>query len=296
MSTNKYISIVIPVYNDPKGLKQTLNSLVSQQNAPNYEVRVVDNDSTDETPNVIRTFESEYPELVFGHSETDIQSSYAARNTGIEYSKGDIIVFLDANETVEETFVVDVLQQFRESNIDYLGFNVNIYIPEGEVTLWAKYDIAMGLPVEHYLQTKKFAPTCALAVRRAVFEELGDFAETLISGGDKEFGQRVHNAGLSVEFASGIIIKHPARTQFHELKKKAKRIGRGKAQILMMSDPESVPISLICFLPPNPIRVKNRSRNTDYFVVIYFIEYIIKIFQLYGRIYEYIRKTQNSID
>jgi GT2 family glycosyltransferase len=196
-------------------------------------------------------------------------------------------VFLDADETVEETFVGDVLQQFRGSNIDYLGFNVKMYIPEGEVTLWAEYDAAMGLPVEHYLQTKKFAPTCALAVRRKVFDEVGTFTETLISGGDKEFGQRVHKAGFSMGFASDITIKHPARTQFHAIKKKAKRIGRGKAQILLMSDPESIPISLTYFLPPNPIRVKNRSRNPDCFVVIYLVEYLIKILQLYGIVYEY---------
>ena len=51
------ISIVVPVYNDPDGIRATLESLLAQSTGREYRVVVVDNDSTDRTPEVVRSYD-----------------------------------------------------------------------------------------------------------------------------------------------------------------------------------------------------------------------------------------------
>lgn len=72
------ISVIIPVYNDAEGLRDTLESLVDQEFDGDYEILPVDNNSADNTGEVIEEFERNYPKLVRGLEENEIQSSYAA--------------------------------------------------------------------------------------------------------------------------------------------------------------------------------------------------------------------------
>ena len=290
MSDKPRLSVVIPVYNDPDGIEQTVQSLVRQENAPDYEIIAVDNDSTDKTPRVIEEFEETHPDLVFGYSETDIQGSYAARNTGIEHASGDLLAFIDADVTVEDTWVADVHERFHSSEVDYLGCNVEMYIPDGEDTIWARYDVAMGLPVEHYLKTKQFAPTCALTIRRQIIERVGTFDQTLVSGGDKEFGKRVHNGGFQMDYDPAIVVQHPARTTFESHVKKAMRIGKGQAQLWNRHNLAVHPLSPSRVLPPSPQRIKGRTQLSRPPLSTYIMSYLLKLVQTVYSIRELCRR------
>src|SRR3972149_7571598 len=88
----KLISVVIPVYNDPGGIVVTLKSILNQNYPPDLcEILVVDNNSSDDTPEIIEEFAKKYPGRIISLKETGIQSSYAARNKAIKESKGEII-------------------------------------------------------------------------------------------------------------------------------------------------------------------------------------------------------------
>jgi len=278
--TEPFLSVVVPVYNDPAGVRETLRSLTEQRcSADRYEVLVVDNDSTDWTTDVIDEFAERYPNLVVGLSETDVQSSYAARNTGIEHARANVIAFVDADMTVEPTWVDAVCDVFERSSVDYLGYEVELYVPDGESTFWAQYDLTTGLPVRHYLRTKRFAPTCALAVRATVFDEVGRFDESLVSGGDKEFGRRVDDAGFAMGFEASITVRHPARTTFRAHVKKARRIGRGQAQLWERHGLATHPLSPTRILPPSPWRIRSRTRGLDSFLTVYLAAYVLKLIQ-----------------
>lgn len=279
MPSSPVLSVIIPVYNDPNGLRQTLSSLVDQCNSPEFEIIVVDNDSTDETPQVIEEFEREYSDIVCGCEETAVQSSYAARNTGIENASSEIFVFIDADITVRDTWLSDISEKFQGSSVDYLGCEVEMYITEDQDSIWAQYDASMGLPVEHYLETKQFAPTCALAVRREVVEDVGHFNKSLTSGGDKEFGRRVDRAGYRMDYDDQLVVRHPVRTTMGEHVEKAKRIGVGQYQLWRRFDFAPHPFYPTRFLPPNPSRITNRSCSDDRMALLYLIDYFLKIVQ-----------------
>ncbi|MFP9059022.1 glycosyltransferase [Natrialbaceae archaeon A-chndr2] len=286
------VSVIIPVYNDPEGVRTTVESLINQI-YPNYRIVPVDNNSSDRTDSVLTTASTEHPNLVSPSKETDVQSSYAARNTGIKHVSSDILLFLDADMWVEETWIEEMVTTLESRNCDYLGCNVEV-VPENESpTFCERYEQALSFPVETYLEREHFVPTCALAVRREVFEEVGLFDHRLESGGDKEFGQRVHEAGFKQCYADSITAYHPARTSLSEVHSKAQRIGRGRAQMRRYNPEHSDyehPLHPVRFLPPSPFRLRRRYSGSEVstldMVGFYALEYGLKLTQTVSSIRE----------
>ncbi|WP_254769059.1 glycosyltransferase [Salinilacihabitans rarus] len=253
MPADATVSIIVPVYNDPGGVAVTIDSSLSQSLDREYRIVVVDNGSTDRTPDVVRS--SDDDRLSLAH-ETDVQSSYAARNTGIRATDADVLAFVDADVTVPEDWLDRALDEFETADADYMGCNVELTLPENPA-LAARYDAHTGFPVEQYLRRQRFAPTCCLFVRREVFEDVGLFDHRLTSGGDKEFGNRVHEAGYEMHFAEDVTMYHPTRNSIRDLVTKDLRVGRGLCQ-LQRYHPDRYGEPGI---PPRPSGIKRPDRD-----------------------------------
>src|SRR5262249_44124633 len=98
-------SIVIPTYNHAKWLHDAVESALSQT-AP-VEVIVVDDGSTDETPEILARIESRARVLRLKHG-----GPCAARNAGIDAAQGEFVMFLDADDIIEPTKVARQLDEF----------------------------------------------------------------------------------------------------------------------------------------------------------------------------------------
>jgi glycosyltransferase involved in cell wall biosynthesis len=226
----KTFSIIVPVYNDPIGLKETLDSLVKQDSPKDsFEIIVADNGSGDDTLSIIKRFIRKYPETIRIVQEKQIQSSYAARNKGIKAARGLVICFIDADMTVKNDWLSNINQIFNNNNLVYMGCKVEIILKKR--TLSGLYNKMLAFPVEFYISELNFAPTCCLTVLKDIFSRIGLFNENLISGGDHEFGNRVSDAGYKVHFESNLAMRHPARYTLKQLLKKSFRIGRGAKQM-----------------------------------------------------------------
>jgi len=222
------LSVIIPVYNDRDGVATTLESL-STQDLTDVEVLVVDNNSTDDTSSFLRSYAAEHDWMTY-LIEAEIQSSYAARNTGLEHASGELLAFIDADMTVPEGWSTDIRHEFITREVDYLGCAVELVI-EGNGTVFDRYDQFTGFPIKPYIETQQFCPTCCLVVRRSVIDDVGGFDSRLVSGGDKEFGNRIADAGYELVFADDIVLQHPTRSSFRALAKKDLRVGKGLGQL-----------------------------------------------------------------
>lgn len=89
------ITVIVPVYNVQKYLRQCLDSLY-QQVRPDYEVILVNDGSTDESPAICREYQQKYPNTIVVDQENAGLS--AARNAGIKIAKGNYIYFLDSDD------------------------------------------------------------------------------------------------------------------------------------------------------------------------------------------------------
>lgn len=246
------ISVIVPVYNDPDGIATTIASLCSQSlPGDEYELLIVDNDSSDRTQMVVED-RLDGVDNARALIEAKRQGSYAARNTGIRASTGDVLAFVDADMTVPEEWLESALKTFQTTNADYMGCSVELTLPD-DFTLAARYDHHTGFPIQQYIEHQQFAPTCCLFVRREVFEDVGLFDHRLSSGGDKEFGNRVQQAGYDLYFADDVTMYHPTRNSLRDLVSKDRRVGRGLCQLQRFhSERYGIP-----GIPPRPTGVKS---------------------------------------
>lgn len=254
------VSIVVPVYNDPAGVRSTVECLAAQRYpADQYEVLVVDNGSTDRTRDVIESLSSAHPtvELVV---EDRIQGAYAARNAGLRRADGDVIVFLDADVTFSDDWLGCAVESMDRRGAAYLAGEVVVEGPPDQGSYAARFNRRTGFPVDRYIESFGFAPTCCLLVRRSVIEEVGPFDERLVSGGDLEFGNRVRDAGYRLEYDEALTVVHPARDTVRELASKASRVGRGRYQLRAFypgryGTPLAMLLNPLTYTPPIPWRV-----------------------------------------
>ncbi len=226
------ISVIVPVYNDPEGLSETLNSLVNQDfSHKDYEIIVVDNRSTDSTWITAEAFHKKYPDLIKIFKEESIQSPCAARNKGIRMAAADVLAFIDADMTADSNWLRDGLRDMEKEKSDYMFFRIENYSKSDKEGLISKYTRLKEFPQEEYVEVHKFGTMGSLFTRREIFNRFGYFDSRLISGGDKEFGNRLYEAGINFDFNKKITLWHPTRSTFKSIIKKAFRVGRGIGQL-----------------------------------------------------------------
>src|SRR5687768_13295937 len=97
------ISVIICSYNREKYIRSALESMVAQEYpASDFEVLVVDNNSSDNTEAVCRSFIAEHPGHHLYYFLEKKQGASFARNTGAEIAKGELLCFMDDDAVAEK--------------------------------------------------------------------------------------------------------------------------------------------------------------------------------------------------
>ena len=120
------ISIIIPVYNtDSRYLRASLKSCLTQTIAEEIEVIAVNDGSTNDAGKVLGEMAERYPLLKVINQEN--KGTSVARNAGIEAATGDYIMFVDADDWIEEDACEKTLRQAYSSNSDitFFGYATN---------------------------------------------------------------------------------------------------------------------------------------------------------------------------
>lgn len=223
------ISIIIPVYNDYDRLNQCLKAIGKQDYKSDLiEVILIDNGSE----NYIEQMET--VKLQFGELNIIIEQeltigSYAARNTGINLSKGEILVFTDSDCIPDPLWLSSGVKALNNTkNCGFVAGNVNIIVSNPDkpslIELYEKVD---AFPQKKYVEKYNFGVTANIFTYRVVMEKVGYFNSRLKSGGDFEWGQRVYNRGYSILYENDAIVYHPARDSFKKVVQKSKRVVGG---------------------------------------------------------------------
>lgn len=107
------LSIIFCTYNREKYIYNALKSIV-EQNFPigDYEIVLVNNNSTDSTEHICQQFQSDYPNVIFRYFIELNQGLSYARNRGVEESRGDILVFVDDDATVFDSYLSSICSFF----------------------------------------------------------------------------------------------------------------------------------------------------------------------------------------
>lgn len=127
MLNNNLITVIIATYNRYESLKDTLDSLLSQEgnNGFNYEVIVADNNSKDKTKETVNSYMPKFNGRLRYLFEPRQGKSYAL-NSGIKESNGEIIAFTDDDCMPEKKWIQKIFNKFKEDyKLDGLVGGVN---------------------------------------------------------------------------------------------------------------------------------------------------------------------------
>lgn len=125
------LSIVIPVYNVEKYIGKCLESCLNQDlDDNNYEIIVVNDGSTDNSPVIINTYIQQYNNIKVIHQENGGQS--VARNTGLAAARGKYIWFIDSDDTITPNSLGNLIETACAYNLDVLCFTLNFIYQDGQ--------------------------------------------------------------------------------------------------------------------------------------------------------------------
>ena len=139
------VSIIIPCYNNGNYLVKMIDSF-RRQTSDDWELIVVDDGSTDDTPQVVEDAFSDLPNAYFYRRDRQPKGSVVCRNIGFEHAKGQYVCHLDADDLVSDTFV-EKRQAFMESHpeVDYASFPAMCFTDESKLPVFNPNEFMFGV-------------------------------------------------------------------------------------------------------------------------------------------------------
>jgi len=214
------VSVVIPTYNRSALLRDAVNSVLGQDTRIPFEIIIVDNNSQDDTADVVRSITDPRVRYVLERE----QGNAHARNRGVVEATAAVIAFIDDDVTVASDWLTS-LKQALDSRPD-LSFVGGKVLPQwdGPPPSWLTPEHWAPLAVLDYgpdeLIIAGNSPrgllTANIAFRRSVFAEVGTFSPHLQrvknfigSMEDTEFLMRVCRSGKQGMYLPSMIASAP---------------------------------------------------------------------------------------
>lgn len=229
---NIVVTIIIPVYKDWKRLSLCLESLANQSCPKDiFEVLVVNNDPNDKIPD--NYFLPENCSII-----TESKAgSYAARNAALKLARGQIIGFTDSDCIPDKNWIRNAVDYFdNNKTCSRIAGKICIVFKSFKPTRAELYDKVYAFNQRRYVSKWGTSVTANLFTYKHIFEKIGSFNETIMSGGDFIWGVLANKMGYQIDYVESIMVKHPARYSLAELINKEKRIGGGQANYMEKSN------------------------------------------------------------
>ena len=219
-----FFSVVICSYNGSLTIRECLEG-VMKLNYPFYEVIVINDGSTDTTPQIASEFDVK---LI----STPNEGLSAARNLGASIAKGEIISYIDDDAIPDPDWLLYLASSFYYTAYAAVG---GPNIAPCNVSLIADcVDHSPGSPC-HVLITDTEAehiPGCNFSIRKTAIDQLGGFdVQFRTAGDDVDLCWRITEAGWKIGFNPGAMVWHHRRRTTRSYWKQ--QFGYGKAEALL---------------------------------------------------------------
>jgi len=191
------ISVVVPVLNGEKYIGQCIDSLLKMDiNSDSVDIFVVDNGSTDATVSILRQKKVVF-EVCPGVSISSL------RNTGARNTKGELVGFVDSDCFVDSKWLHEAKQIFKINDEiavvgSYYGIATN--------STWVErtwFDMKKDI-----VGNVDFLPGGNMLFRREIFEIIGGFNESMVTGEDYEICKKIRDYGYKVYNSPKVKVMH----------------------------------------------------------------------------------------
>lgn len=247
MQDNQFkISVIICSYNRADYIIQAVDSLYQQTLAKHaFEVFVVDNNSIDNTGELVQAYMTAHPGFHLHYLTEQKQGSSFARNTGAAFAKSPLLCFMD-DDAVAERHYLDRIVTFFETHPQATALGGRIiprYIPAEPK--WMSYYVSSLVgnfdysPVATVFQDDRYPLESNMIVRKDAFDAISGFNTDLpgvkgtlrIGGEGKDFFFRLKQQGATVWYDPDVIVHHVVEVKKltpQYLYRVASGIGRGE--------------------------------------------------------------------
>lgn len=224
MPDSNHKSVIIPTLNRAGILRTCLDAIANQTAAPDsLEIIVVDNNSTDHTPAVVRRFGDAHPHLTIRYVLETAPGVSAARNCGVRAATGGTLFFVDDDSVASPEWLETLHGAFGEPDVACAGGPIDLDYHGQERPPYLQGDLqgllgAFELPYDRPTAVSEWTELpwgSNMAFRREVFSEVGLFRTDLGPRGDRrlsaeetEFIDRVRRCGGKVMYVPGARVTH----------------------------------------------------------------------------------------
>lgn len=302
-----FISVIIPTYNRSKYLTNFLNSFLALKlsSSFDFEIILVDNNSKDNTKEVISAF-SKNTTMKVKYLFEPKQGISHARNLGIKNAVGDILAFTDDDVILDEQWLFNIADFASKNDFDAIGGKVIPDYPDNTPRWIKEYkDILCGpiLSHDHGDQIKnyqgKMVPFVGanMIVKKAIFDEMGLFDPNIGAGAgtmgeDTELYKRMLRADKKIIYNPSVLLMHPVVKERMNLDYIAKwYIGFGKYKARIYDVPSVPEGTTFWFGVPRYLLKELIKRSILLMLSIFnqkrFITSWIAYFDTYGQFIEY---------
>lgn len=203
------VSVIVPVRDDPR-LAACLEALRAQTYPrERYEIIVVNNGRRD---GWITAVECDAQWRVVHESVPGVGP---ARNAGVQYARGDVIAFTDADCVPDADWLSEGVRALRD-HADLVAGHVDFFFASQTPTAIEYADATSFMQQQQYAR-RGYAATANAFMMRSIFLEAGGFDPAMRHLQDMDLGLRLSRAGRRVVYAPSARVRHPARTALSEL-------------------------------------------------------------------------------
>jgi glycosyltransferase involved in cell wall biosynthesis len=218
------ISVIICTYNRDKYIYNVLKSLaLGTLEHSAYEIILVDNNCTDNTRSEVDHFCNVFPQVTLRYFVETNQGLSHARNRGIRESKGDILVYVDDDATVNPDYLKTYADWFASHpETDAAGGPIIPHYETGSEPKWMTYFIKRLLTGYLYFGDKarpfpgdNYPGGGNAAYRASVFEKVGLYnvqlgrnGDSLTGGEEKDIFDKMKREGMQFVYLPNAILYH----------------------------------------------------------------------------------------
>lgn len=238
-SATAFITIVMPVRNESKFIRDTLLQIAGQDYpADRYEIIVADGMSDDGTRAIVTEMSQQYPQIRLLDNRKRLSS--AGRNVGFKNGIGDYFLVVDGHCFIPtDKLLRNVADCFEKSGADCLG-RPQPLDPPGLTTFQRAVALARSSRLGHggdsliFGEYEGFASPVSngAAYKREVFEKAGYVDETFDAAEDVEFNYRVEQAGLKCYTSPLLTVRYYPRENLKGLFRQMVRYGMGRFRFI----------------------------------------------------------------
>jgi glycosyltransferase involved in cell wall biosynthesis len=214
MSATKF-SVIVPHLNQPDHLKRCLLSLSQQTyDLHQFEIIVVDNGSKSMPESICNEFDNVrlLSELSPGPGP--------ARNKGVAAARNELLAFIDADCIADPDWLSAAKGVLTKPGTLVIGGDVRIaYDDPNKLTALEAYESVFAYQQKKYIEKKSFTGTGNMALHLEVMKKVGPFRGIEVAE-DRDWGYRAQQLNIRIQYVPSMIVRHPARKTFCELKSK----------------------------------------------------------------------------